>query len=386
MNILIVDRDLIYPPTNGKEIRVAQVVEWLTNRHEVWLACRWSSTGEEPSSINVVPLETPLLNRKITLTQAWFLSYLFDSNPKYDRFLAQRIVADVGIKDDLDAVLSASPQTITATRRIANQHDALMIVDKHNSYYTILKQYINNYAFSKTICRRAVSNLRAFEQHAINEANAVVFHSKDDRDLFNVPTRVTSCVIPNGCDYQKIAEATEHAEPKRRLGIETDYPVCVFIGSYDYKMNQLAAERIADEIAPEMPDIQFLLLGRNPPPLRGDNVTTPGFVQDLGGALKLADIGFCPLEFGSGTKLKMLDYCAAGLPIVTSSIGAQGLPIEDGKNALVRESSSKMCDAIRQLVESPKLRDHLGKEAKRLGRKYDWENLLKGYDEIISLE
>jgi glycosyltransferase involved in cell wall biosynthesis len=158
----------------------------------------------------------------------------------------------------------------------------------------------------------------------------------------------------------------------------------VFVGAFDYDPNEVAANVVADELAPALPDVEFLLVGRDPPDVGGENVRTPGFVEDLPGVLSLADVAVCPLTMGSGTKLKMLDYLAAGLPIVTTDVGTQGLPLEDGETALVRNSWDEFASAIETVVESEERQASLAANARRLGEEYAWESLMEGYEPVVS--
>lgn len=140
---------------------------------------------------------------------------------------------------------------------------------------------------------------------------------------------------------------------------------------------------IIDDLAPALPDVDFLLLGRNPPSASGNNVYAPGYVEDLAGALHLADAALCPLTTGSGTKLKMLDYFAAELPVISTPVGIQGLSVEPGREALVCDDAEGFVRGIERLRSSPELRRRLGESGRAIAADHSWESLMAGYDTVI---
>jgi len=254
--------------------------------------------------------------------------------------------------------------------------------------YELLRQQLREVPVPERVKRRAVRNLRSLEREGIENADAVVFQSEEDRTSFESVQSFSDTVvktIPNGCDFDSITAGGDPRAVARNTGISGDNPVCIFVGAYDYEPNRIAADAIANEIAPSLSEVDFLLLGRNPLTVTGKNLYTPGYVEDLPGALSLADIALCPLTKGAGTKLKMMDYLAAGLPVVTTEMGAQGIPLEDGRTALIRNTPADMVQAIRRLIESPELQSDLSSNAESLGRQFSWESLMNGYDELVTM-
>jgi glycosyltransferase involved in cell wall biosynthesis len=129
--------------------------------------------------------------------------------------------------------------------------------------------------------------------------------------------------------------------------------------------------------------VEFFVVGRSPPAYDQSNVFTPGFVEDLGSFLQYADVALCPLTMGSGTKLKMLDYLAAGLPIVTTPTGTQGLELDNGVHVLQVDRPEAFPEAIRTVLESEEQRKNLEENALDIADQYSWETLLAGYEEIV---
>jgi glycosyltransferase involved in cell wall biosynthesis len=100
-----------------------------------------------------------------------------------------------------------------------------------------------------------------------------------------------------------------------------------------------------------------------------------GFVEDLHQAVSVADIALVPLRSGSGTKLKLFDYMNAGLPIITTRKGIEGIRANDKEHAIIVDSTDEeMIDSIKCLVENRQERERLGLNARRLAEdEYSWD-------------
>jgi glycosyltransferase involved in cell wall biosynthesis len=265
--------------------------------------------------------------------------------------------------------------------KIAVETSTPLLTNKHNAMFPIVRDHVNK--FPHYLQERLVRNLQKFEQKSINLSDYVVFQSREDIKKFDIPQKTKSYVIPNGTDYKTIEAGGDPEQFRRELNIDKDSIVVIFVGSYDYSPNYEAAIQIRDHFAPQFSDIQFILAGRNPPKTNQHNIHTPGFVEDLPGLLNLADIALVPLKTGAGTKLKMLDFLAAGLPIVTTSVGIQGIDVVDGESVIVEDDIRGMINSIDYLASSPKTRERFSREAKIVGKRYSWEKLLSKYENII---
>lgn len=385
-DILQLDRAPIYPPTNGRSMRVWRTCQKFSDSADVWLATpQLSDDTPEFDGIQLVKTGNPFLQHKLSSIYGWNASMFIASSNPFDWAQAEFTICAVTDQDmTYDLVVSESPQCIRPAVKVAKSHDAPLLLNKHNAYYQIVDQFLESFLLPHFVKQRVVRNIYKFEQRWINFADAVVFQSIKDRDAFDIPSDTQIETIPNGTDVELIQKRGNSTQVASDIGISPRSVVCIFLGSYDYHPNQIAAETIIEKIAPSLPEVAFLLVGRNPPQTDQDNVYTPGYVDDLPGALSLADIALCPLQEGSGTKLKMMDYLAAGLPIVTSQIGASGINLIDEETALIRESSEEFVEAIRRLNDSPSLVRHLSQNAEEMGERYGWKSLLADYDELLA--
>ncbi|MCA6213539.1 glycosyltransferase family 4 protein [Thermococcus bergensis] len=144
----------------------------------------------------------------------------------------------------------------------------------------------------------------------------------------------------------------------------------VFHGMYNYIPNREGMELIRKYISKNIKYAQFVVFGSSAPNFIEGNFKSIGFVDDLYEFLLSCDIAIVPLRRGAGVKLKMLDYMAVGLPIVTTKKGAEGLDLVNGKHAIIVEDvNEKFIKAIEYLIENPKMRRKLGYNAGKLFEK-----------------
>jgi glycosyltransferase involved in cell wall biosynthesis len=383
-DVLHLHRGPVYPPSDGGEKRIWETAKKLSEFGTVWLAHPCEDDLELPSGIEAVDVDNAFMESKPSRIYAWnaFLSVSEDN--VFDRLQARSTVRTLERSVvQFDVICCECPQMLRASYWLSRRFDAPLLVNMHNAMFDLLDQQLGSKPIPKFLRARATQHLKKLEQWGIDEADAVVFQSERDRASFDLPNDTLIDVITNGTDFAEIDDGGGPERLRNRLGISKDATVCLFVGAYDYQPNGVAGEIIIDELAPELPEVEFLLVGRNPPATDRRNVHTPGFVENLPDALSLADVAICPLTLGSGTKLKMMDYLAAGLPIVTTEVGAQGIPLADEEAALIRDVPDGFVDAIRELRDSETLRASLSTNAKELGREYSWETLLEGYEPIM---
>lgn len=384
VDILHLHRESVYPPSDGGEVRAWKTADRLAESGTVWFAQPCANGHEYENGVRTIDLGNPYMRTKLTRIHLWNALLAVDARGRFDAHQADLTVGTLRQHPaDFDLVVCECPQMIRASRRLADHDDASLLVNFHNSMYELLDQYLRNRPVPWFLRRRAVDALRRLEQSALDAADAAVFQSSEDVAAYDVPEDTAVSVIPNGCEYDRIADGGDPERVAEDLGLE-GRPTCVFVGAYDYEPNWRAAVAICQEIAPSLPDVDFVLAGRNPPATTPSNVLTPGFVTDLPGLLSVADVALCPLTMGSGTKLKVMDYLAAGLPIVTTATGIQGIEVRDGVHAVVCDSPGTFPSAIQSLLASPERRRSLGENAADLGSRYAWDSLLEGYDDLVA--
>ena len=382
MKVLQLARCSVSRPSNGRQRRVWETTKRFTDFGDVWLATPTDPSDVDHDNINVVRLSPKLFDTKFVKIHLWTAGLALGWSNPVNQVLSHHVESVVPTSEvEFDLVTCEAPQMLLPALSISEEFDLPLLLNKHNASYKNNKSLLEEVPVPSVIADRTVESLRQLEQRAINEADAVVFQSEADMEHFDIDGTETR-VIQNGTNVEPFTSVSSTDSIPVSADLR-DAPLCIFVGSYDYYPNEEAARRIIDDIAPALPDIDFLLVGRNAPDSSAKNVYTPGYVEDLDSVLTEADVALCPLFRGSGTKLKVMDYMAAELPIVTTEVGAAGIRLKDGENALFAQSTEEFIDAIETLIESPELRESLSNKAGELAVEYTWESLFEEYDEVV---
>ncbi|OYR89656.1 hypothetical protein DJ71_03860 [Halorubrum sp. E3] len=230
--------------------------------------------------------------------------------------------------------------------------------------------------------RRTMDRVRKLEQYAVDHADMIVTTSERDADVYRTEfgSAVPHVVAPNGT-YEDAIRPHEPdtegvVELRSRYDIAEDATVCLFMGS-DYQPNVVAAEHVV-ELARELPSVEFVVMGTVGNSLSSgevpDNVTIIGYVEDdFEAHFDLADIALNPMTKGGGTNIKLIDYFARSLPVVSTPFGARGIEVTDGEEIVVAEIGD-FSAAISELGTESALRIAIGAAAReRASDRYTWE-------------
>jgi glycosyltransferase involved in cell wall biosynthesis len=183
--------------------------------------------------------------------------------------------------------------------------------------------------------------------------------------------------------HNAVAVPNTYGRPERSLGRQevAASPTILFQGSLHYGPNIDAVDWLIDDVAPhlweQLPGAQIRLVGTTSPGVverhRPPAVVIAGRVPDIGPELARADIAVVPLRIGSGTRLKILESFAHRIPVVSTTVGADGLDVEDGVHLLLADRPEEFARACRRLTEDQALVRRLVDAAERLYlERYEW--------------
>jgi len=240
--------------------------------------------------------------------------------------------------------------------------------------------------YQPVFAERVEREVDRLEQRSVEETDAIVCTSEHDADIYRkrYHTEVPALVAPNGTYEDSLRDHRPDSDAAKRVRrdyeIDTDAIVALFMGS-NYRPNVEAAEAVVDiarELVDAVIDAQFLIMGsvgnaldRSSLP---ENLVTTGYVEDEFEAhFDAADIALNPMLSGGGTNIKLIDYFARSLPVVSTPFGARGLQATAGEELLVAELD-KFPKKIRSLSQSPERRHRMGDTGRQLAaEKYTWE-------------
>jgi glycosyltransferase involved in cell wall biosynthesis len=216
-----------------------------------------------------------------------------------------------------------------------------------------------------------------FEGEAVRRFDVVLAVSETDRRTLQQlygPLTQPIHVVPTGVDtaYFSAASAAS-AERPRHL---------VFTGSMDWLPNEDGMLHFVADVLPlvrrEEASATLSIVGRSPTPavsrLAGEyGVDVTGRVDDVRPHIAAAAVYIVPLRVGGGTRLKIFEAMAMGKAVVSTTIGAEGLPVEPGRHLLIADTPSAFADAIVRLLRDPAERERIGEAARHLvASRYDW--------------
>ena len=175
------------------------------------------------------------------------------------------------------------------------------------------------------------------------------------------------------------------------MGLITNKKIVLFHGVLSAKQNYDAAQSIVESIAPKIPDVLFVIIGKNPPyllemkALLQKNVLVLREVQNIEDFIKVADICIAPIKSGSGTRLKVLEYLAARKPLVATFKAVEGLNLIQGVHGLLHNDvDDAFINSINNFLHNPKFGYELGNHAGDLAKNYDWSIISKSLYSIYS--
>lgn len=354
------------------------------------------ATGLAERGNDVRILQSARPSNSIDCTVDTFQASAVPNLSDVDVSLARKL-ASVLRSEDVDVVQVAGPAGVTLAKTLttALSPETAVVYDAHNVERENVGNYLNpSVPFYKRQGLRLV--LPTVERIAVQTADQVLAVSERDKSrftqLYELDARKLS-IVRSGADLQSSTTTRSRDRVRDELGFGRNQILVVFHGSFDYYPNREALSVIDEDIAPQFRNrskVEFVVGGKDIPDAQLENVHCVGFVADLHSFLAATDVAVAPLCRGGGTKLKLLDYLSVGLPIVTTEKGAEGLELEDGEHAFIRDSSGKkFAEALRTLISDAQLRNELGRRGQAYAQnRFSWEKITERldrlYEELVS--
>lgn len=271
----------------------------------------------------------------------------------------------------------------------------LVVCDWHNIESELMTRYSEREpnVLRRTYARNTARKLGDLERQAMRDFDAHVVVSERDQDQLlqlNPASRIS--VIENGVDSAHYADEEIDKAYKARASRRADalgkihQPVrvnrIVFVGSMDYHANIHAVVDFAREVWPAIlqrnRELVFTIVGREPSmevrelgSLPGIEVT--GTVDDVRPYYREAVAAIVPLKVGGGSRLKILESMAAGIPVISTTLGAEGLEINHGREIVIANTNEEIAEAVSRVREDETLRRQLiGAGRDLVSRRYEW--------------
>ncbi len=389
LNVAIVDGDISYPATSGKRLRTLNLMLPLARRHNLTYICRGQAGSAEAvratefladHGIQTVVVDHPVARKSGPLfygrLAANLLSPLPYSVASHLSPLVRKSVNEFAERNRVDlwhCEWSAYAEALHPTRREP------VVVSAPNVDTLIWQRYHENenQPLKRWYVKQQWRKFEAFERRVFQRATRVVAVTQDDavilRDQFGVE-RVE--VVANGVDRTYYENVTGRRIPDRFL----------YLGALDWRPNLDALQVLLDRIFPavlkEHPTATLCVVGRSPPEWLVQRARcTPGVelhadVPDVRPFLGDCGVLTVPLRIGGGSRLKILEALAAGLPVVATRVGAEGLCLTPGQDLIVVEDAEAMTAALLDAIRNPGMMRAMAARGREVVRaSYDWSGL-----------
>jgi polysaccharide biosynthesis protein PslH len=386
LNLLWLKTELLHPVDKGGKIRTYHMLKELKRTHHVTYLTLDDGAGgaatreraeEYCHEVVCVPHRTRAkfsagFYAELATNLASPLPYALK---KYESVEMRREVAaragacDVLVCDFLTPAVNMPERSDVAT--VLFQHNVeAMIWRRH---YEVQRNPLKR-AYLYDQWRKTVR----FERAACRRFDYVVAVSRDDADTMRREYGIERVAdVPTGVDTEFFRPQGQEPRAPHNL---------VFTGSMDWLPNEDAMQFFTREIMPrvraQVPDVTLTVVGRNPFPSlvelskRDPSVVVTGRVEDVRPYMERAAAYVVPIRVGGGTRLKIYEAMAMALPVVSTTIGAEGLPVRDGAELLVADTPEEFANAVVRVLMDEKLAHTLGEQAAATVRaRFGWDRV-----------
>jgi sugar transferase (PEP-CTERM/EpsH1 system associated) len=398
MRILWLKSELLHPVDKGGKIRTYQMLKELKREHHV----TYLTLDDGTASVDARERSTEYCHELVCIphstrekfTIGFYLelaSNLFSSLPyfmkKYESAEMRREIKERVARERFDVVVC---DFLVPSINIPPRLNCPTVLFQHNVEALIWKRH---YEVQRNPVKRAYlygqwRKARAFERAACRRFNQVVAVSREDSELMRRDYGIENIAdVPTGVD-------TDFFRPSGRENREPHN--LVFTGSMDWLPNEDAIRFFTAEVLPRiklrLPDVTLTVVGRNPFPglvelgKRDPSVVVTGRVEDVRPYMERAAAYIVPIRIGGGTRLKIYEAMAMEKPIISTTVGAEGLPVERDVELLLADTSEEFADSVVRVLTNEALAQELGERAAQLVReRFGWERVAKSFAEICEV-
>lgn len=379
MRILLLTQVVPNPPNSGPRIKTHFLLHYLAKYHTVTLVSFVRDEAERAAAHALEPLCTggvhtvPIQRSRIRdigyllasfVNRRPFLMLRDESAPM--RALLQHLVQqqtfDIVHADQLNMASFAQATGLP------------MVLDEHNAVWTIFQRMAKQErGLMRLLLELEWRRLRRYEGQVCHEADAVMAVSAEDRAALlaaGAPEPIT--VIPIAVDVSGIQTVPRKPDANGILSMATMYWPPNIDGVMWFSREVLPL------IRQEAPDAPFFIVGANPPAevvALGEqpHVEVTGFVADPTSYLASSALLIVPLRAGGGMRVKILEALARGIPVVSTTIGAEGIDVKDGEHLLIADEPADFATAVLRVLRDRALADRLAKAGRsHVLTHYDW--------------
>jgi len=393
MRILWVKADKLLPVENGGNIRTYHILRYLAEHHELTFYSYYGGAADKNYERELqqhLPGSVALCTGKSELSGiSRGLDYLahLNSQPPYAvsrfasfqvqdklRFWFRERRFDVAVCDFLDAAVN-----------FPGRLNIPCVLFQHNVESEIWRRHAATAGnpLKKLMYDMEFRKMLRYEQVEVRKFHHVVAVSEGDRTLMTQwvdDDRVT--VVPTGVDLAQYRPDPSAPDPS---------PIVTFVGAMDWEPNVDGVEYFASEMWPaiqaEVPEAKLRIVGRNPDrrvkKWASESIEITGRVPSVVEYLQQSSVVIVPLRIGGGTRLKIYEAMATAKAVVSTTVGAEGLDVQHGRDIMLADDAASFAQAVIMLLRDRELRRRYQKAAAETAARYDWPSIGERFSEVL---
>ena len=393
MKILWVKPGKLLPLDTGGKLRTYNILRHLAATHDLTYLSYYGGQRDEAYEREVLTHLPGTVSVYTAAPEATGSARYFDylrhfSNPapySISKFAAPQVRKllrewipqhkfDVAVCDFLASTLNFPDKLVTPTALFQHNVETILWKRKADFEAKWLDRIVSKVEYAK---------MRRFEPEQTRRFHHVIAVSEADRETMSpMVGREHISVVPTGVDLRKY-----QYDPAAR----PSDPLVVFTGSMDWAPNidgvEFFCKEIWAQVLAKVPEARFRIVGRDPQPrvraLASENVEVTGTVPSIIDHLREAAVFVVPLRIGGGTRIKIYEGMAMGKATVSTTIGAEGLDVQHGRDILLEDSPAGFASAIITFLQNEEVRRRYEAAAAATARKYDWSVITEQFVQVL---
>lgn len=391
MKILLLTQVLPYPPDSGPKVKTWNVLKYLAQHHEVTLVS--FVRGDQSAEINHLKtvchaVHTVPIERKAVDDVRYLLKSVLTNQPflmvRDDRANMRHLLEQLSRETKFDI---AHADQLNMAQYAARIPGAAKIVDAHNALWLLYKRLADTLGLGpqKLIYSRDWRLLKKYEGRICREFDGILAVSQEDKSALEeaMGQKSEMTVIPIAVDLDELPLIERKPDADHILHIGTMY----------WPPNIDAVNWFIDEVLPLIhaarPQTTFDVVGLRPPQelvelgQREPRINVTGYVEDTQPYYQKAGAFIVPVRAGGGMRVKILNALAQGMPLVTTTLGCEGIAVTHGKDVLIADTPEAFAEAVLHLLDDRELAQELGRCGRELIRTtYDYRAACRPIDDL----
>lgn len=395
MNILQIAPRVPFPLYDGGKIGIFNITKYLSLRgHKITLLSLTSTKEstelyelEKFCKVKIIYANTKnsyfkmLINIFSPLPYTMFKYYNKDFEMELCRLLRE---------ESFDIVHIDSLHMAYYVKMVKENFDIPVVLREHNVESVIMRRYSQNETnpVIKAYASMQFRKIYKYESKILQAFDLCLMITKEDEKRIKAMNPlVKTTVVPGGVDTSYFYPLEEPVDEK----------ALIFVGTLDWIPNIDGILWFCKSIFPlikkQEPFAKLYIVGKNPPPkilaLRCESIIVTGFVEDVRPYISKASVFVVPLRVGGGMRIKILEAFSMAKAVVSTSIGCEGIDVENGKDIYIEDNEDKFAKRVVELMRDREKRSEIGRNAFELVKtKYTWETvseLIEGeYNKLIN--